>query len=249
MVCSGGPLLLRAWMLQLASLKRRFGVEVIWVTSGAIASGAERASFIGSIKVRDREKRTLSEKQALSAIGQPVVMDLYNMALHSVGLLGAQVLLTYEDLARAKQRLNLVNTLEQLLKWGATPILNENDATATEEIRFGDNDSLSARVACAMNADRLVILTDVEGLYDADPKRHRDARLIHRIDGVSAPILKLAGASTSERGTGGMRSKLLAACEAKRADVETWLVKGDVADVLLKVAENKTIGTRIARRK
>jgi len=250
MVCSGGPLLLRAWMLQLAALKRRFGVEVIWVTSGAIASGVDRATILGSsVRMKSRAKRTLAEKQALSAIGQPMVMDLYNMALHATGLLGGQVLLTYEDFARAKQRANLVNTLEQLLKWGVTPILNENDTTATEEIRFGDNDSLSAKVASAMKADRLIILTDVAGLYDADPKKNPNAKLIHELKGVGAAELKLAGGTSSLRGTGGMRSKLLAAQEAHRARVETWLVPGDALDVLIKVAENKKIGTRITRQK
>ncbi len=155
MICSGGPMLIRAWMAQVAELKRKQHIEVIWVSSGAIATAVDRTQF-------NKKNRTLSEKQALSAIGQPLVMDLYNMALQTQGLLGAQVLLTYQDLASLPQKKNLENTIQQLLKWGVTPILNENDAVATEEIRFGDNDSLSARIAKTMKADRLVILTDVE---------------------------------------------------------------------------------------
>jgi len=169
MICSGGPMLIRAWMAQVAELRRSEKTEVIWVSSGAIASAVDRTQF-------HKRKRTLSEKQALSAIGQPLVMDLYNMALQTQGLLGAQVLLTYRDLAALPQKKNLENTMEQLLTWGVTPILNENDAVATEEIRFGDNDSLSARIAKTMRADRLIILTDVEGLYDSDPRKNKKAK-------------------------------------------------------------------------
>src|SRR5262245_19496006 len=139
MVCSGGPLLLRAWMQQVAMLRRRYGIEVIWVTSGAIASAVDRADlFEGSRRPslrkqsnayrlpREGRKRTLAEKQALSAIGQPIVMDLYLLSLHAAGQLGAQILLTYDDLADRDRRTNFKNTLEQLLKWQVTPILNEN---------------------------------------------------------------------------------------------------------------------------
>jgi glutamate 5-kinase len=137
-ICSGGPLLIRAWMQQVATLQRKHGIEVIWVTSGAIASAVDRTGF----KKRDR---LLCEKQALSAIGQPIVMDLYNLALQANGLLGAQILLTYGDLADADRRENFKSTVEQLLRWGIVPVLNENDAIASEEIKFGDNDSLSAK--------------------------------------------------------------------------------------------------------
>jgi glutamate 5-kinase len=181
MVCGGGPLLLRAWMAQVAQLKRKHGIEVIWVTSGAIASAVDRTAFNKPVS---RSFWELSEKQALSAIGQPIIMDLYNIALAANGLLGAQILLTYDDLAHDERRRNFENTLEKLLEWGVTPVLNENDAVATQEIKFGDNDSLSAKVACVTGADRLVILTDVAGLYDSDPKRNPGARRIERLVGV-----------------------------------------------------------------
>src|SRR5690606_23115904 len=137
-------------------------LDIIWVTSGAIATAIDRTGF-------SSENRTLAEKQALSAIGQPSLMDLYNLSLNSVGLKGAQILLTYSDMSDDTRRTNLQNTLEKLIEWNVVPILNENDAVATEEIKFGDNDMLSARVAVMMKAERLVLMTDVEG-YLADPK-------------------------------------------------------------------------------
>lgn len=247
LIVSGGPLLLRAWMQQVDSLKRIHGIEVIWVTSGAIASAKERLvrSPIGKRIAKSRH-HDLAEKQALSAIGQPVIMDLYNLALQSVSLTGAQILLTYDDLVSRARRKNFVNTVEKLLALGVVPILNENDAVATEEIRFGDNDTLSARVAAAACADRLVILTDVDGVFDADPAKKKSAKLIARVERITASVLKKAGSrSASGRGTGGMLSKLLAAREAGRHGIETYLVKGDAFSVLTRLAEGHAVGTRI----
>jgi glutamate 5-kinase len=246
MICSGGPLLIRAWMSQIKELHRKHQVEVIWVSSGAISTAIDRTHF-------KKTQRTLSEKQALSAIGQPLVMDLYNIALQTQGLLGAQVLLTYDDLMSGSRKKNFQNTLNQLLAWEVTPILNENDAVATEEIKFGDNDSLSARVAKAMNADRLVILTDVNGLYEADPRKNPKAKMLSSLEGVSAGLLKKVAQSSgtsagTARGTGGMFSKLTAAKIAADAGIETWLVKGDAPNVLTEIAQNKSMGTRILAR-
>jgi glutamate 5-kinase len=238
-VCSGGPLLIRAWMQQVAVLKREYSIEIIWVTSGAIASAVDRTGF----KKRDRK---LEEKQALSAIGQPIVMDLYNLALQAQGLLGAQILLTYDDLANKSRRECFKNTIEQLLEWGVTPVLNENDAVANEEIKFGDNDSLSAKVAHCVGADRLLILTDVEGLYDADPRKNPGAQLIPRVTSVTKRDLsRIVPESGTSRGTGGMYSKLKAGREASIRGIETWLLKGDLPSVLLHSAKNQWIGTRI----
>lgn len=238
-VCGGGPLLLRAWMAQVAQLKRKHGIEVIWVTSGAIASAVERTNF-------SKPNRPLAEKQALSAIGQPIIMDLYNLALAASGLLGAQILLTYDDLAHAERRKNFENTLEKLLEWGVTPILNENDAVATQEIKFGDNDSLSAKVANVTGAERLLILTDVPGLFDSDPKRNPGARRIECLEGVPGRYLASVdrGAGSSS-GTGGMYSKLKAASEATQQGIQTWLVQGDLPGILLDVASDRAVGTRI----
>jgi glutamate 5-kinase len=238
MVCSGGPLLIRAWMQQVRELRER-GVEVIWVTSGAIASAVDRTHF-------KKRERSLPEKQALSAIGQPLIMDIYNIALQTTGLLGAQILLTYDDLAHEVRRKNFQNTVETLLKWKVTPILNENDVVATEEIKFGDNDSLSAKVARVLDADRLIILTDVEGLYDSDPRSNPKAKLIHHLKSVNEKILKQVGKSPgTSKGTGGMFSKLKAAQEASSHKIETWLARGDHARILMEVESRKLVGTRI----
>jgi glutamate 5-kinase len=250
LIVSGGPRLVRAWMRQVAQLRAR-GVEVIWVTSGAIASATERTRAVAGVPAgRARGlKRTLPEKQALSAIGQPIIMDLYNLSLQAAGRRGAQVLLTYDDLASAPRRRNFQNTLAKLLDWDVTPVLNENDAVATEEIRFGDNDSLSSKVAAAMRADRLVILTDVDGLYDRDPRAHRGARLIPSLPRVTPKLL--AGTDPgagSARGTGGMYSKLSAARAANARGIETWLARGDRPGVLLEIARGRAIGTRIGGR-
>lgn len=239
MVCSGGPILLRAWAQQIQKLKNEYNIEVIWVTSGAIATAREK------LKLKKRES-SLSEKQALSAIGQPIVMDLYNMALQAESLRGAQVLLTYDDMSVLKRRQNLKNTLETILKWNMVPILNENDAVATEEIKFGDNDSLSARVAIHMKADRLIILTDVEGLYDSNPNENKSAHLISSLKRISKKELQKPGLkSGGARGTGGMYSKLLAAQMATQKQVDTFLVKGDSPSVLIRLAEGEQIGTHI----
>ncbi len=243
-ICSGGPLLIRAWMQQVASLQRDHGIEVIWVTSGAIASAVDRTGF-------KKKERGLSEKQALSAIGQPIVMDLYNIALQAQGLLGAQILLTYGDLSDGERRENFKSTLEQLLHWKIIPVLNENDAIASEEIRFGDNDSLSAKVARVAGADRLLLLTDVDGLYEKDPKANPDARLIPRLSGpaLNDALRTLEAAQEFQkrpgRGTGGMYSKVRAAHEAAGAGIETWLVRGDVNSVLALAAQDRSIGTVI----
>lgn len=231
-------------MKQVFTLKKRHGIEVVWVTSGAIASAVERTSF-------SKRNRKLSEKQALSAIGQPLVMDLYNIALQTTGLLGAQILLTYSDLAHAGRRGNFKNTIEELLSWGVVPVLNENDAVATDEIKFGDNDSLSAKVAKVVGAERLIILTDVAGLFDADPSVNPNARLISRLNRVPQSLLKSlelssrASKTHPTRGTGGMYSKIRAAAEATQSGSETWLVRGDLPSVLLDVAAGKNVGTVI----
>lgn len=242
MVCQGGALLMRAWMQQVARL-RRLGIEVIWVSSGAIASAVDRTSYRDS-------KRSLDDKQALSAIGQPILMDLYNLSLQAVGLMGAQILLTYDDMRNTERRDNLQNTLNRLLLWGVVPILNENDAVSTDEIKFGDNDSLSAKVACMVSAERLVILTDVDGLHEENPSQNPQSKVIHHLSEISQSLLrKVERTAGSSHGTGGMYSKLVAAREATRGGVETWLVRGDLNDVLCLVAKDRTVGTRIAVRK
>ncbi len=242
LICMGGPLLLRAWMQQIAVLKRIYNVEVIWVTSGAIASAVERTGF--------KRRNQLPEKQALSAIGQPLIMEQYNLALQATGLLGSQILLSYGDLKNRERLSNFKNTITQLLEWGIVPILNENDAVATEEIKFGDNDSLSARVAQCVDADRLVILTDVQGLYDKDPSANSRAKLVKKITKLTPDLIEgVAPKGGLSRGTGGMYSKLKAAQFACSHRIPTWLVKGDSPSILLHIAEGKALGTFIEGKK
>lgn len=233
----GGPLLVREWIRQIAELKSKYGIDVVWVTSGAIASARART---------DRSPTKLSEKQALSAIGQPMLMDAYNLALQAKGLLGAQVLLTYDDIARKTHRNNLKNALAQLLDWKIVPILNENDAVATEEIQFGDNDLLSAKVADLVNAERLVLMTNVEGLFDKNPEKHKDAKLISRLPKVTSQLLKtMDQKAVSKHGRGGMFSKVRAAQAAQKNKIPTWILRGDVPGSLLALAKGDHIGTAI----
>jgi glutamate 5-kinase len=229
-------------MQQLAQLRRKHHIEVVWVTSGAIASAVERIGF-------SKPQRALPEKQALSAIGQPLLMELYNLSLQAAGLVGAQILLTYEDMADAKRKNNLQNTLETLLAWEAVPLLNENDAVATEEIKFGDNDSLSAKVACMLRADRLVILSDVDGLYDSHPKKDPRAKLLKEVNLVTKELMdQLETEGGSSRGTGGMYSKVLAAKEATAEGIDTWIIKGDIPNALVQLAKDVPLGTKFEKR-
>ena len=160
LITDGGPLLIRALIQEIAPLILEKRLQIVWVTSGAIASARRRLNYQWS---------SLPEKQALSALGQPMLMELYNLALQSQGLMGAQVLLSYSDFRRRESQVNLRNTIRTLLKWKVVPLLNENDAVATDEIQFGDNDQLSAMVASELKADRLIILTNVSGVYDRHP--------------------------------------------------------------------------------
>ncbi len=248
MVIDGGPLLIRDWMQQVKLLKTDYDIDVIWVTSGAIAT-ARRQSGIGG-------KQSLAEKQALSAMGQPLVHSLYHLGLEALGLRTAQVLLTADDLGNKKRRSSLVATLKTLLEWNVTPVLNENDAVSTEEIQFGDNDRLSALVAIAMKAERLVLLTDVDGLFDRDPKTATPgapAQLIEALTVVSAKTLRLAGrAGTTGVGKGGMLSKLLSAKAAHQYGIDTHLIRGDRANALVSITDpkryGKSTGTHVSRK-
>lgn len=230
---------MRTWMQQVSELRKRHNIEVIWVSSGAIAWATTRTNF-------KKNKRTLPQKQALSAIGQPLIMDQYNLALQSTDMLGSQVLLTAGDMRDRTRRTNLQNTLKQLLKWEIVPILNENDAVSTDEIRFGDNDSLASQVAVMMKAKRLVLMTDVDGLYDKDPKSHPDASLITFVKKIENKQIKLANPKLkSVQGTGGMYSKLLAAKLASSKGIVTHLVRGDLPRNLLQIAAGQSVGTRV----
>ena len=235
------------WVAQMAALRAR-GVEVLLVTSGAVAAGMQR------LGVRSRPHE-LHELQALAAVGQMGLVQLYETAFQRHGLHTAQVLLTHQDLADRKRYLNARSTLRTLIRHGVVPVINENDTVATEEIRFGDNDTLGALVANLVEADVLVILTDQPGLYERDPRQDPSARLVTQGAAGDRRLLDMAGGSGA-LGRGGMRTKLLAAEMAARSGAATVIAWGREPDVLGRVLAGEVIGTyliptqgRVAARK
>lgn len=201
LLIEGGPLLIRSLMAETAFLVKQKKIRCIWVSSGAIATARIKLAY---------NYHSLPEKQALSAIGQPLVMENYNLALHQHGLSAAQILLSYSDFKRTESRNNFKNTIKQLLDWNIIPIINENDAVATHEIQFGDNDQLSAMVAAEIKADRLIILTNVDGVYDRHPDDPDAIKIAHikTQELTLAYIKKIAKIKKSAMGQGGMNSKL-----------------------------------------
>jgi len=236
----GTPYLNRQRMLevtqQLARLHQR-GVNPILVTSGAKAAGAERLKFpdLG---------RSLPSKQMLSAVGQSRLMHHYSEMFDIFDIVVAQVLLTREDLSHRTRYLNARDTLTMLIEQRIVPIVNENDTVATNEIRVGDNDNLSAMVAATVDADMLVILTDQPGLYTADPRTSPDAQLIHEVQRIDETIAALAGGTGTRLGTGGMATKIEAAQIATRSGIPTVIASSTEPDVLARILKGERIGTR-----
>lgn len=191
------------YIRQVVDLKNK-GKEILLVTSGAVGAG------MGELKLK--MPVSMAEKQGMAAVGQGLLISFYNKILRQFGELGGQVLLTASDIKEYNRSNNIYNTLEVLIKNGIIPIINENDTVATDEIKFGDNDTLSARVTNLINADLLIILTDVEGLYNKVPcKADEDLQLINRVDNINDEIKDCAGGQGSIVGTGGMQTKLEAA--------------------------------------
>lgn len=214
----------------IARLKRE-GRSVIVVSSGAVALGRARLGLARNAR--------LDEKQAAAAVGQSLLMQAWEAALSPHGLHTAQILLTRDDTERRRRWLNARATVEALLKLGAVPIVNENDTVATEEIRYGDNDRLAARTAQLARADLLILLSDVDGLYSADPRRDPSAEHWPVIDQLTPEILAAAGGANAQAavGTGGMTTKLEAARIARSAGCATLIVSGGVAHPLQAVSE------------
>ena len=211
------------WLASLAgdiAELRRKGTQIVVVSSGAIALGAAR------LKLARGGRGSLADAQAAASVGQIALAGLWAQALGAHDLIAAQMLLTLDDLEERRRYLNAAATFERLLEAGAVPVVNENDSVATAEIRFGDNDRLAARVAQAAGADAVLLLSDVDGLYDRDP-RAPGATLVPRVEGVSEAVLEMAsGASSSGLGSGGMTSKLQAAQIAERAGIALAIVNG-----------------------
>lgn len=212
---------------------KRQNKEIILVSSGAIASGKEILKSLAN-------KRDLPSKQALAAVGQIRLMQYYSNLFSLFGQPVAQILLTAEDLYDRKRYLNISNTFETLLKEGIIPIVNENDTVAVDEIKIGDNDTLSAKVACSVNADLLIILSDVEGVYTKDPHLDKNAKLISKIYDIDETIEKIAGPG---KGTGGMYTKIISARIVMEAGIPMILAKSDIDDVILRIINGEEIGT------
>jgi glutamate 5-kinase len=215
------------------------GQQVVIVSSGAIAAGRELLGFPALPKY-------IPAKQMLAAIGQPRLMALYEQIFTIYNIRVAQILLTRSDLSDRRRYLNARSTLEALIQQGIVPIINENDTIATEEIRFGDNDNLSAQVASLIEADSLLLLTDQEGLYTADPRQDATAKLLHEISPEPFPdsLWVAAGGSASGLGTGGMMTKLQAADLARRSGATVIIAQGSLPNVLSRLAEGELLGTK-----
>ncbi len=223
------------WCSQLAALAQD-GREVIMVSSGAIAEGMKRLGWT----TRPKE---LHELQAAAAVGQMGLAQMYETKLREQGMKSAQVLLTHADLADRERYLNARATLLALLSHQVVPVINENDTVVTDEIKFGDNDTLGALVANLVEADALVILTDQKGLYSADPRKDPDARFIDVATAGDPALELMAGGAGSRVGTGGMITKVLAAKRAARSGASTVVAWGREPEVLVRLAQGEAIGS------
>ena len=223
------------WAAQMARLRKQ-GVDVILVSSGSIAEGITRLG----LKSRPR---TLSELQATAAVGQMGLVQAYEACFQQHGLHSAQILLTHADLSNRKRYLNARTTLRTLLEYGTVPVVNENDSVSTEEIRFGDNDTLSALVANLIEADLLIILTDQQGLYDSNPNDNPAAKLIERTQANNPELVKYAGPSDGHLGRGGMQTKVSAAQLASRSGTHTVIASGKCDDVISRLVAGEAIGS------
>ncbi len=218
------------------------GKRVILVSSGAIG--------VGVAKLNLPKKPTLvKEKQATAAVGQCQLMAIYDKFFSQYGQDVAQVLITKYTIDNEHSRSNAINTFSTLLEMGVIPIVNENDAISTEEIEFGDNDTLSAYVATLVQADLLIILTDIDGYYNDNPKTNPDAKLIHEIYEITDEVKEKAGGAGSKLGTGGMITKLIAAEIAAQTDTTTVIARGDDPEIIYQILDGEPIGTAVYGRK
>jgi glutamate 5-kinase len=225
------------WASQIAAL-RALGKEVVLVSSGAIAEGMLRLGF-------EKRPTDIHELQACAAVGQMGLAQIYETSFRAHGLGTAQVLLTHADLADRERYLNARSTLTTLLRLGVVPIINENDTVVTDEIKFGDNDTLGALVANLIEADALVILTDQRGLFSADPRKDPAAHLIAEAQAGDPALEAMAGGAGSSIGRGGMLTKVLAARRAARSGASTVIAWGREEDVLTRLAQGEAIGTQL----
>lgn len=225
------------WAAQISSLVKQ-GKQVVLVSSGAVAEGMQRLGW-------KKRPTAVNELQAAAAVGQMGLVQMYESCFSQHQLHTAQVLLTHDDLADRKRYLNARSTLRTLLDLNVIPIINENDTVVTDEIRFGDNDTLGSLVANLIEADTLVILTDQQGLYSADPRKDKNATFIQHAVAGDAALEQMAGGAGSSVGTGGMLTKILAAKRAARSGAHTVIASGREPAVLERLSAGEVIGTHL----
>ncbi len=221
---------------QILALQNEY--DIVLVSSGAIAVARQR------ININDFGK-LVESKQALAAIGQPLLMRIYHEIFADFGIRTAQCLMTYRDFENDVSRQNTLNTISELIKYQYVPIINENDTTAVEEIILGDNDKLSALVAALIKADLLVIASDIDGVFDKNPHLHQDAKLIGEINNIDE-AKNLVEERDSGLGTGGMNSKLEAAMICQKENIETWIVGGGRNNFLVDALAGKVQYTKFS---
>ncbi|MES1948340.1 glutamate 5-kinase [Salinisphaera sp. C84B14] len=226
---------LAGWAAQIAALQKS-GCQVVLVSSGAVAEGLVRLGW-------SKRPSSLSAVQAAASVGQAGLVEAYSRCFETHGLRTAQVLLTHEDVSDRRRYLNARSTLMTLLGLGVVPIVNENDAIATDEIRVGDNDTMAALAVNLLDADGLIILTDQSGVYDADPRQVPDAKRIGECDAHDAALLAAAAGTGGALGRGGMRTKVLAARQAADSGAATIIADGLAPDVLARIMGGESIGT------
>jgi len=229
-------------LVKVLSDLKNSGKKIILVSSGAIGVG------MGKLGIQKRPDCT-RDKQALAAIGQCELMNYYSRLFGEYNHNVAQVLLTKDVISDPVRNQNAVNTFEKLLQLGIVPIVNENDVISTDQIEFGDNDTLSATVACLVDADLLILLSDIDGLYDSNPKDNPDAKLIPVVETIDEKIEALAGGAGSDRGTGGMITKIHAAEQAGNAGIDMIIANGANPYILYDIADGKEVGTLFVGKK
>lgn len=220
---------------ELAQLHQK-GTQLLFVSSGAVAAGFRTIGY-------HTRPRMLHEKQASAAVGQALLMQSYNEEFNKLGIQTAQILLTRSDFSRRKRVQNALRTIEELLKHRIVPIINENDTISVDELKFGDNDTLSALVANLVKADQLLIFTDIDGLYTDNPYKNKNAKHIKTVDAINEELFQFAGGAGSSVGTGGMRSKIEAARIAMRGGIKVFVGKADHPGDLIHAYEGEGKGT------
>ncbi len=229
-------------LVKVLSDLKNAGHEMILVSSGAIGMGVGKLNLPG-------KPADMPTKQAAAAVGQCELMYTYDRLFAQYNHTVAQILLTGQDIDHEERRQNFENTMYRLLELGALPIINENDTVATAEIKVGDNDTLGGIVACCVKADLLVLLSDIEGLYTADPRKDPEAKLISVVEAVTPEVEALAGGAGTSLGTGGMATKLRAAKMVTEAGCDMIIANGERPDNLYDIVDGKEVGTRFLGRK